>query len=49
MVDIHHLRVRAVNGEQIFVAFDQAKYAGGQRFIVGEEFEQDGEPIRTAE
>ena len=42
MVDIHHLRLGAVNGEQVFVALDKLENAGGHRLIVGTEFEQDG-------
>ena len=42
MVDIHHLRLGAVNGKQVFVALDKLENAGGHRLIVGTEFEQDG-------
>jgi len=42
MVDVHHLRMRAVDGKEIFVLFDQAKHAGGERFVVGKEFQEDG-------
>ena len=42
IVNVHHLRVRAVNGEQIFVLFDQTKHAGREGFVMGEEFQEDG-------
>ena len=42
MVDIHHLRMRTVDGEEIFVLFDQAKHAGREGFVMGEEFQEDG-------
>ena len=42
MVDIHHLGVRAVNGEKIFIAFNQLKDAGGERFIMNVELEENG-------
>lgn len=44
MVDIHHLGLRAVNGEKIFIAFNQLKDAGGERFIVNVELEENGRP-----
>ncbi|ESS60161.1 hypothetical protein EDP2_3900 [Enterobacter cloacae S611] len=42
VIDCHHFRVCAVNGEEIFVALNQGKYAGGKRLIMDKESEKDG-------
>ena len=42
VVDVHHLRVGTVDGKQIFILFDESKHAGGEGFVMGEEFQEDG-------
>lgn len=49
MVDGHQLREYPVDGQHIFLLLDQVKDGPGGLLIIFEEFQEDGEPIRTAE